>query len=179
MLPQQRAINYLIADLWRARPRVSESETSAPFELASWCTPMRVRGDSLRRRPAARPQRTDVGGSAARGAAEVRERQVVAATAHNRCRTKRRPELIVPASVQSSWLRRVVEAAFAGLVSQSSFAIGIGATCMFAHQFAPLPCRCSSRWCLRQSGTVNSSLTFLPNDRGWAILRWCASHGLA
>jgi len=77
------------------------------------------------------------------------------------------------------WLPNVVEAALTGLMSQSSFAIGIGATCMFDHQFASLPCRCSSRWCLRQSGTVNSSLTFLPNDRGWATLRWCASHGLA
>ena len=84
-----------------------------------------------------------------------------------------------PASVQSGWLPNVVETALTGLNSQSSFAIGIGATCMFAHQVASLPCRCSSRWCLRQSGTVNSSLTFLPNDRGWATLRWCASQGLA
>jgi hypothetical protein len=32
--------------------------------------------------------------------------------------------------------QNVVEAAFTGLMSQSSFAIGIGATCMFAHQVA-------------------------------------------
>jgi len=31
------------------------------------------------------------------------------------------------------------------LFSQSSFATGIGAICIFAHQFASLPCRCSSR----------------------------------
>ena len=51
------------------------------------------------------------------------------------------------------------------LMSHSCLAIGMGAICMFAHQAFSLPCRCKSRWWGRQSGTVNSSLTFRPRAR--------------
>ena len=74
--------------------------------------------------------------------------------------------------------RRAFSSLFAGSASQSLRAIEMGATCIFDHQFASFPWRCSSPWCLRQRGTVNSSLTFRPKERGCAIFKWCASQGL-
>jgi hypothetical protein len=50
----------------------------------------------------------------------------------------------------------------------SPSAIGTGSTFTPAHHDAWSPERCSSRWCVRQTGTVCSSLTFRPSARGWA-----------
>jgi hypothetical protein len=60
----------------------------------------------------------------------------------------------------------------------SRCAIGIGSTLSCCHHFSSSPHWCSSRWCVRHSGTVNSSLTLRPSARCWANLRWCASDGL-
>jgi hypothetical protein len=69
-----------------------------------------------------------------------------------------------------------------GLVAQSSFAIRTGVTCTFTLVHPPVcfvAMLVELLMCLRQSGTVNSSLTVRPKERRWAIFRWCASQGPA
>jgi hypothetical protein len=47
--------------------------------------------------------------------------------------------------------------------SHSARALTVGSIPTFSHQAASFPQRCTSRWCPRQSGTVNSSLTLRPS----------------
>src|SRR6478609_4327817 len=54
------------------------------------------------------------------------------------------------------------------LADHSPRAIGKGSMRAFSHQLSSLPVRCRSRWCVRQRGTVNSSLTFMPSALGCA-----------
>ena len=68
-------------------------------------------------------------------------------------------------------------AAFGRVASQSSRAIWIGSIRAVFHHSGSLRARWSSRWCRRQSGTVNSSLTLRPKARFWAKRRWCGSEG--
>lgn len=52
-----------------------------------------------------------------------------------------------------------------GLAAHKSCAACNGMICRSAHQALSLPCRCSSWWWARHSGTVNSSLTLRPRAR--------------
>src|SRR5215469_15369366 len=45
----------------------------------------------------------------------------------------------------------------------------------FCHQVASSLQRCTSRWWVRHSGTVNSSLAFRPRARSWAKRKWWGS----
>ena len=60
---------------------------------------------------------------------------------------------------------------------QSRAAIGIGSSPNPLHHLLSLLARCSSRWWLRHSGTVNSSLTLRLSAGGWAKRKWCGSDG--
>src|SRR5262249_15908312 len=64
-------------------------------------------------------------------------------------------------------------APFARVASQSPRAIWIGSMRAVFHHSGSLRERWSSRWCSRQRGTVNSSLTFRPNASFWAKRTWC------
>jgi O-antigen ligase len=61
--------------------------------------------------------------------------------------------------------------------SHSARAVVVGSIPAFPHQAASSPERWTSRWCPRQSGTVNSSLTLWPGARDCANRRWWASAG--
>ena len=61
--------------------------------------------------------------------------------------------------------------------SQSALAVLVGSISVFCHQTASSPARWTSRWCPRQSGTVNSSLTLRPSARLWTKRTWWASAG--
>ena len=52
--------------------------------------------------------------------------------------------------------------------SHSARAVMLGSMPAFFHQTASSPQRCTSRWCPRQRGTTNSSLTLRPSADDWA-----------
>ena len=60
---------------------------------------------------------------------------------------------------------------------QSSLATLSASMFFLSHHVFSSPAWWSSRWCPRQSGTVNSSLTLSPIARGCAKRRWCGSEG--
>ena len=49
------------------------------------------------------------------------------------------------------------------VLSHSTRAAAVGSMPVLIHQATSSPQRCTSRWCPRQSGTVNSSLTLRPS----------------
>ena len=61
--------------------------------------------------------------------------------------------------------------------SQSTRAATLGSIPVLTHHAASSPQRWTSRWCPRQSGTVNSSLTLRPSAADCAKRRWWASAG--
>src|SRR5262249_47255072 len=61
--------------------------------------------------------------------------------------------------------------------SHSTRAAAVASMPIVFHQAYSSPQRCTSRWCPRHSGTVNSSLTLRPRARDCAKRRWWASAG--
>src|SRR6185369_11166868 len=66
--------------------------------------------------------------------------------------------LAAPATTSSESL---VSSVWPRVVAQSSAANLRGSSDRCSHHRFSLPVRCSSSWCVEQSGTVNSSLTFV------------------
>ena len=85
-----------------------------------------------------------------------------------RCGANRAPWFNVGSSwpIRSGWLP-----------SHKARAATVGSTPVFPHHAASSPQRCTSRWCPRQRGTVNSSLTLRLSARLCVKRRWWASAG--